>query len=221
MRFGRKKVVSKLLLLIFSKLEYTCNFLHRPTAHAALFRIRLSPTLGINKDVYDELRKDDLSTKSNPKKTNNRLFEYFCTNGMFGSVSPTTDEELFLMGSCDTSTTTSMEVEITSRSGQVGNGYTHDEDGNEIKQCIQCTFSYTSVVKMNGKWCTVRRFRVSTQRLKVSTYTEEITSSLDSEALAVVSNYYDTFGLFVSAIYTFKQSKHFLGVNLNHYFLHV
>lgn len=126
----------------------------------------------------------------NKSKRNHKLLEYYCNDGLYGSFSSfPRDSELFFTGSCDTSTTLSFELEIVS-SSQTIEDYVYVEDRDRLlKPCVQTCFAYTSVVKINGKWATVRRMRVSTHVLHLSDNTEAITSSLNPEALAIVSTY--------------------------------
>jgi len=158
--------------------------LTRPTAFGALLRIRLSPSLSINMD-----REEHVVIDRNSKiKQNTRLFNYYCSSGMYGSVSPSSsDPELFFMGSCDVSTTLSFELKITSNSNSIDDYVFVDGRGGDMQltPCVQTCFAYTSIVYRDGDWRTVRRLRVCTTKLNLTDITESITSSLDLEALAV------------------------------------
>lgn len=107
---------------------YCSHFIHRITAFGAMLRIRSSRCLGM-----DTLQETSSETGSN------RLVEFYNSNGMYGGVTASVhDDELYIMGSCDTSHTLTFDLKISSRSGSVED-YIVLEGVHEIylKPCIQ------------------------------------------------------------------------------------
>lgn len=140
----------------------------------------MSPSMSIKRDIDDDMTQGVAASKSFHK-----LFKYYCTNGLCGPVSAALDKDSFLLGSCDFSTTLSFELQIESET--IDDYVSIDDREVKLSPCIQSCFSYTCVLKINGKWSTVRRLRVLTEKLETTNDTESITLSLDSEGLAVVS----------------------------------
>ena len=179
------------------------DFKNRPAAFGAVLRIRLSNSLSISKhmDEYDMFESKNKNSKTN--NNNHKLFEYYFNNGMNGPVSVSSsssnDTELYFTGSCDTLTTLSFELDITSNSETIDEFVYVNDSHRKLTPCIQTCFAYTGIEKINGNWSTVRRMRVCTLKLDTSDNTEAITSSLDSEALAVVS-------LYCSLLYCYSAS---------------
>ncbi len=137
------------------------------------------------------IEENDISTGTNKGNVSHRLFEYYCNNGIYGSFSPSSsDAELFFTGACDNANTLAFQVEISSRSQSIDD-YVYVEGANmsdmRLIPAVQICFAYTSIVMNNGNWTAVRRIRVSTQKLSISSNVEAVTSSLNAEALAVVS----------------------------------
>ena len=155
----------------------------RPTAFGSFLRIRLSPSMKIKTDSGEDNSINGISKVKDVTKNN--LVEYYCTNGVHGPVSATIEHELFLMGSCDNFSSISFEIEHKNET--IGDYVFVDNRDKQLCPCIQIAFAYTSVVKINNKWSTVRRVRVTTQKLDVSNDVETVTLSLDTEALIVVS----------------------------------
>jgi len=110
---------------------------------------------------------------------------------MYGSVTASTsDDELYLIGACDNSHSLSFDLKICSRSGEVSDYVVlNSAKEYQLTPCIQSCFAYTTAVKNNGEWVTVRRLRVLTHALTLTDDVESLTSSLDSEVLAVVSHF--------------------------------
>lgn len=158
----------------------------RATAFGSILRIRLSPSLCIDTSIDQSIKK---SVKKNKKYAINQFEKYAVTNGMYGSVTSSTfDDEVFLIGACDQSHSLSFDVKIKSQSGDVESYVTVDGTTDyRLIPCIQTCFAYTSVVKNKDQWVTVRRLRVSTLELQLTDNTESLTSTLDPEALVVVS----------------------------------
>ena len=155
----------------------------RKTAYGGLLRIRLSPSFAIKQYDHADLIIEGEVIPSD----NDNLLDFYCTNGIYGPVSPSQDFELFVMGTCDATTTLSFELDIVSDSGTIGDYvYVNDRD-KQLTPCIQTCFAYTSVDMIDGCWTTQRRLRVLTHRMNLSDDTEYVTLSLDNEALAVVS----------------------------------
>lgn len=143
-----------------------------------MLRIRSSRCLSM--DTFQE---------TSPETGSNRLVEFYNSNGIYGGVTASVhDDELYIMGSCDTSHTLTFDLKISSRSGSVED-YILLEGVHEIylKPCIQTCFAYTSIVKNGNEWVSVRRLRVLTKELTLTDDVERLTQSLDTEALAVVS----------------------------------
>ena len=146
-----------------------------------MLRIRLPPSIRIKNE-----REDDKIDGFPKLKVSHKIFDYYCTNGLYGPVAATNDRELFVMGSCDNSTTVSFEIQI--QSDVIGDYVYADDRDIKLCPCIQSCYTYTSIVNINGSWSTVRRIRVSTRKLELANNPESITMSLDTEALAVVSS---------------------------------
>lgn len=107
------------------------------------------------------------------------------TAGIYGPVSlSAVDDELYCMGSCDPLSTLSFNVTKTERSGIFDDEEYHEY--SDSKPVVQTSFAYTAVVEHDGGWVVVRRLRVLTySSLKIAKTTEEFTSSVDTNALAV------------------------------------
>ncbi len=148
-----------------------------------MLKIRLPPSLRIDTSP------DHTQNMISSKRSTHELYKYTNNNGMLGSVTASgIDDELYLVGSCDNSHTFSFDVDICSRSGDVDTYVSIDGVTDfRLKACVQTSFAYTSVVKSRGEWITVRRLRVTTNELELTDNVETLTSSLDSEVLAVVS----------------------------------
>lgn len=153
-----------------------------------MLRIRLSPSLKINDNGIEE---NDIYNGANKGKASNRLFDYYSNNGIYGSFSPSSsDPELFFTGACDVANTLAFQVEISSKSQSIDD-YAYVEGASmsdvQLIPAVQICFAYTGVVMNNGNWTTVRRIRVSTHKLSITNDVEAVTTSLNAEALAVVS----------------------------------
>ena len=154
----------------------------RPTAFGALLRIRLSTGLAI--DVSPDEPMGTPATKIKSSYLNDACYR---TAGIYGPVSlSAVDDELYCMGSCDPLSTLSFNVTKTERSGIFDDEEYHEY--SDSKPVVQASFAYTAVVEHDGGWVVVRRLRVLTySSLKIAKTTEEFTSSVDTNALAVVS----------------------------------
>lgn len=176
----RTTVLDDSILNSFVSYRFLLHHIFRMTAFGTMLRIRCSRSLKI----------DDCNHNSTSKQSSNRLAEFYISNGIFGAATASPqDEELYLMGACDTTHTLTFDVSICSRNGVVEDTILLDGIHEiSMKPCIQTCFVYTSVIRNGSEWVTVRRLRVLTQELQVTDETESIFSSLDTEALAVVSS---------------------------------
>jgi Vesicle coat complex COPII, subunit SEC24/subunit SFB2/subunit SFB3 len=149
------------------------------TAFGAMLRIRCSRSLKV----------DECIQNFSLTRGSNKLAEFYHSNGLFGAATTSLqDDELYLMGACDTTHTLTFDLSISSRNGVVEDTVLLDGIHEiTLTPGIQTCFAYTSIVKNGSEWVTVRRLRVLTQELQVTEETESIFSSLDTEALAVVS----------------------------------
>lgn len=155
-----------------------CN---RPTAFGSTLMVRMTQTMRIKTDVHRDLTNAMSGRRSDTYPST--MVQFTANNGMNGPVSSINeDENLFYMGTCDISTTMSFDVEFI-RS-------TIEEDfeiNKKIGPCIQFCFAYTTTIREGENHSVVRRLRIANYQLQASDEIEEITSSLDTEALAVVS----------------------------------
>ncbi len=165
----------------------------------------MTQSLAIDDDMDDALKKTHHSQR-NDKKYSRRMLQYLHNNGMHGPVSFidhdnilffNDDEMLFIMGTCDVSTTLAFDVKFV-----LGSTIASDfERESGIRPSIQFCFAYTTTIR-NGSsndMSVVRRLRVSNFDLPSSDVAEAVTASLNTEALAVVSTYINL--LICSSIY--------------------
>jgi len=135
---------------------------------------------------------DNVQGAKSRRKTRNdsdNLCDFYTSNGIFGSTtSSPDDDELYLIGAVDNSHTISFDLQICSRDGKIEDFASLDSVREfKLKPVVQTCFAYTSVVKNGNQWLTIRRLRVATCELTLTDDVEMLTSSLDLEALAVVS----------------------------------
>ena len=144
----------------------------------------MTQSLEIKKVANDYFTKT--SDQKHDTKYPDKMIQYIRNNGMYGPVSSINDDDnLFFMGTCDVSTTLSFDLQFTSGSTIVSDY----EIERNIKPCIQFCFAYTTTIKSEVDMIVVRRLRVVNFNLDSSDTPEAVTSSLDTEALAVVSTY--------------------------------
>jgi hypothetical protein len=153
----------------------------RPLAFGGILRIRLPSSL----KIYD--------STSQRKILKNSVSNYskFYEGKIHGSITEHgSDDEIYVLGTCDESKTVSFDLEICSNSGRLDETTFVDGRGDMLlSPSIQSCFAYTSIVEYRGSWVTVRRLRVFTKDLDITDDVESIMSSLDPEVLAVVSFY--------------------------------
>jgi hypothetical protein len=149
----------------------------RPLAFGGILRIRLPSSL----QIYDSSSQKRMMKISNVSK--------FYEGKMHGSIAThNSDNEIYVLGTCDKMNTISFELDICSKSGRLDESIFLDGRGDMIlSPSIQSCFAYTSIVEFCGRWVTVRRLRVLTEDLDITDNVESIMSSLDPEVLAVVS----------------------------------
>ena len=141
----------------------------------------MTQTMKIKTDVHRDLTNAMSGKWSAMYRT--KMVQFAANNGMNGPVSSINeDDNFFFMGTCDVSTTMSFDVEF------IGSSIEKDfEMHDRISPCIQFCFVYTTTIREGEKFSVVRRLRIANYQLQPSDEIEEITSSLDTEALAVVS----------------------------------
>lgn len=152
-----------------------------PLAFGGILRMRLPSSL----QIYDS------SSQKRRMKISN-LSEFY-EGKMHGSIAThNSDNEVYVLGTCDKSNTIAFELDICSKSGRLDESIFVDGRGDMIlSPSIQSCFAYTSIVECCGRWVTVRRLRVLTEDLDITDNVESIMSSLDPEVLAV--NLYHSF----------------------------
>ena len=154
----------------------------------------MTESLGIMKKMNDT----SIDASDQRNNLSDKMLQYIQNNGMNGPVSSFNDDDtLFFMGTCDVSTTLAFDLEFALGSTIVSE-YERDHG---ISPSIQFCFAYTTTMKNDGTSYVVRRLRVSNFDLEPSDVPEAITSSLDIEALGVVS--FSIFDIF--ARYTYKS----------------
>lgn len=150
----------------------------RPLAYGGILRIRLPSSLKIV---------NGFGTNSF-LKSNLKMSKHY-ERKIRGSISTHSDEtDFFMMGNCDDMHTLSYDLEICSKTGRLDDGIFVDGRGEMVlAPSIQTSFVFTSVVKRNDTWVTVRMLRVLTLNLQLTESVESLISSLDPEVLIVVS----------------------------------
>ncbi len=135
--------------------------------------------IAIKTHTDDDKNDKHYKVRDNPGK----MTEYFWESGVHGPVSAIDSiANFYIMGTTDVSTTMSFDLDIIS---DVDN-YIAD---HRVDPSIQFCFAYTTTVRKGQGAAIVRRMRVANFKLELSDVVEGITSSLDTEALAVVSDY--------------------------------
>lgn len=202
------------LMALFNEVEARCPW-NRPCAFGAMLRIRTSSSFAIDiSPPTDHAQQQQQSRKSSSEKEGGEtsvsstlaLNRYHKTGGMVGScIANPLESDLWHFGTCDLDTTLAFDLEIVASNGVLGDKVIGN-DGEIIKMppCIQTCFMYTAVIpaakeKEGGEtnhdheeeiesisFKTVRRLRVLTTNLNVAENTEQLTMSMDAEALAVV-----------------------------------
>ena len=168
--------------LFFPSVIYTST---RPIAFGTMLRLRMTPSLSIDYTPIEQLPKHD--DEDNNGVIDPRVGTLHKNNGFFGALSPSSENDLVVAGTCDDVTTFMFDVDIVSKAGKANERIHLEGRGEvEIPPCIQSCFAYTSIVQSGDTWITVRRLRVLSTNMKVSDETEDILASLDAEALAVV-----------------------------------
>lgn len=156
---------------------------HRNIAFGTMLRLRSSQSLQV--DSVQGAR-----SRRKIRRSSDNLCDFYTSNGISGSItSSPDDDELYLIGAVDNSHTISFNLQICSRDGKIDDFVSLDSVREfKLKPVVQSCFAYTSVVKNGGEWLTIRRLRVATYELTPTDDVEMLTSSLDLEALSVVSH---------------------------------
>ena len=153
-----------------------------------MLRIRTSPSFAIDVSPPPGDHTENTKQVAPPSLQLNR---YCKTGGIMGHcIANPFDTDLWHFGTCDKDTCLAFDMEIISSSGLLEDGFVKsDGDFMNMPPCVQTSFIYTAVIPTDddeNKFKTVRRLRVLTTNFTVAENTEQLSLSLDEEALAVV-----------------------------------
>jgi len=151
----------------------------RPIAFGTMLRLRMTPSLRIDSSPAEQHTKHHYEGE--------RLASLHESNGFFGPLSSSSESDLVVAATCDNVSSFTFDVDVVSKSGKANERiYLEGRGEVEMNACIQSCFAYTSILRSGDDFITVRRLRVLSTNMKMSDNTEDILSSLDAEALAVV-----------------------------------
>ena len=157
----------------------------RPNAFGTLLRLRMTPSMSIDTSFVEQM--SEAQNEKPDSFAEPALAKLFKNNGFFGSLSPGSDKDVVVAGTCDDSATFMFDADIVSKGGNVSERIFVEGRGElDLPPCIQSCFAYTSVVPSDDGWVTVRRLRVLSTNMKISEESEDVLASVDAEALAVV-----------------------------------
>ena len=141
-------------------------------AFSSELRLRIPPDFSVESTPVEKIGKDKLQIAT------------FLSSGGVAGPACSIDDNLWLMGTCDETTTLTIDLEVGKEVQEV-----YDVEGIgeiPVKPVIQICFAYTCIEEdEDGNAYTVRKMKVSCKKMPLAKETEEILDNLDTEALMV------------------------------------